>query len=389
MADNADHFDNFEPHTRLKHAILRAYVERWSRILLVRAAATRQRLRIVDACAGAGQDESGNLGSPLIAIQEAEKARGQMAEYHAGPSEVQIVAIEANRKRFRQLKERIDQLGGGHAALHGTLADYIGGLEKDFVSTPTLFFIDPFGMEPLQAGIVRRALQGPRNEVLLLFAHQAGLRHLGAADAMEEPKRRELSLFDSMEEPAAPAVPKSKELQLTADAAVRILNAAFGDERWRSVQSLPRPRRRQALVDMYSDLLRSMGARYVLPLPIIGNQTQLKYHLVFATKSGKGYEVMKDSIERALKTDLLDPRSVQLMRLGAAESDAVIEQRVRQRFAEQRAAWVGGSSIDSVKTFALQETPAMPHQMDELKRRLAPLRDRSGRALVYDFPSVG
>lgn len=385
MADSADHFESFEPHTRLKHAILRAYVERWSRILLVRSSATRQRVRIVDACAGAGQDESGNLGSPLIAIQEAEKAREQMAEYHAGSSDVQIIAIEANRKRFTQLKERIDAVEGAHVALHGSLADYIDRLERDFASTPTLFFIDPFGMEPLQAEVVRRALRGPKNEVLLLFAHQAGLRHLGAADAVEEPEERELTLFGSGERTGAPAPPKSKELQLTADAAVRILSAAFGDERWRAVQSLSRPKRRQALVDMYSDLLRSMGARYVLPLPIIGNQTQLKYHLVFATKAAKGYEVMKDSIERALRTDLVDRRSTQLMRMGVAASTAVVQEEVRKRFAGRVVPWAGEQPDASVKACALQETPAMPHQLDELKQQLAPLRVSGERALVYDF----
>ena len=242
-------------------------------------------------------------------------------------------------------------------------------------------------MDPLRAEVVRRALQGPKNEVLLLFAHQAGLRHLGAADAMEEPEEKEWDLFSQGESQPSPAAPKSRHLQLTYEAAVRILTAAFGDDRWREVLELPRPKRRQALVDMYGALLRSMGAQYVLPLPIIGNQTQLKYHLMFATKAGKGYEVMKDSIERALKSDLLDQRSVQLMRMGVAAPTMSIERMVRQRFAGRRVAWTGDDPLHSVRAHAVQETPAMPHQLADLKQRLAPLRVRDERALVYDFPA--
>lgn len=385
MVQSADHFKSFEPHTRLKHAILRAYVERWSRILLVRADSPRQRVRVVDACAGEGQDEQGNPGSPLIAIREAEKARGQMTEHRASAVEIQIVAIERDAARFKHLVKVVSAFGGRHVAKRGTLADYIAELEQDFPSTPTLFFIDPFGMEPLQAEIVRRALHGPKNEVLLLFAHQAGLRHLGAADAIDDQEEHEeLDLFGARPVPASP--PRSREVQLTGEAAVRILNAAFGDERWRVVLEMSGNKRRQALVDMYADLLRSMGAGYVLPLPIIGSQTKLKYHLMFATKSGKGYEVMKDSIERALKTDLLDQRSVQLMRMGVAAPTAAIEQAVLTRFAGRRIPWTGRSASDSLKVFALQETPAMPHQMEELKQRLKQFRVRGEQAFVYEFP---
>jgi three-Cys-motif partner protein len=385
MAQSSDHFKGFEPHTRLKHAILRAYVERWSRILLARSGSSRQRVRIVDACAGEGQDEQGNPGSPLIAIREAEKARGQMTQHRAADVDVQIVAIEKDSARFKHLADMVGAFGGRHVAHQGTLANYISALEADFSSTPTLFFIDPFGMEPLQAEVVRRALSGPKNEVLLLFADQAGLRHLGAADAIEQPDEQELDLFGTHSLPLAP-VPISKGLQDTGEAAVRILNAAFGDDRWRAVSELPRSMRRQALVDLYADLLRSMGAGYVLALPIIGSQTQLKYHLMFATKSGKGYEVMKDSIERALDKDLLDHRSAQLMRMGVAAPTPAIEQVIRKRFAGRRVPWTGNGASDSIRAFALQETPAMRHQMEDLKQRLKPLRVRGEQALVYDFP---
>jgi len=72
---NRRHFNRFAAHTRLKHAIYRYYVERWARILLH----TWDRVRIVDACAGAGADDEGTPGSPLIALDEGEKAASQLS----------------------------------------------------------------------------------------------------------------------------------------------------------------------------------------------------------------------------------------------------------------------------------------------------------------------
>lgn len=386
MVQSARHFDSFEPHTLLKHAILRAYEERWARVLLARPDSPRTRVRIVDACAGAGQDEIGNPGSPLISIQEAEKARGQLSAMRGAPVEVQVVAIEKDRARYAQLEQIVRTFGGRHQAWCGTLGDHIARLEPEFSTTPTLFFIDPFGLNPLQAEVVRRALRGAHNEVLLLFADQAALRHIGAAAAMDASEEQPLSLFD--EEITLPGPTASRELQVTADAANRIMNAAFGDNRWRAAMQHSAERRRQALVDMYGELLLSMGAQRVLSLPMIGKGSRLKYHLMFATKSGKGYEVMKDSVERAWNRELVDDRAVQLMRMGVAAPTAAIEKEVRRRFAGQRrVAWTGNHPGESVRLFALQDTPAMPHQLQELTQRLKPLRVPGERAFVYDFSS--
>ncbi|HYW12576.1 MAG TPA: three-Cys-motif partner protein TcmP [Longimicrobium sp.] len=384
MVQSARHFESFEPHTLLKHAILRAYEERWARVLLARP--PRTSVRIVDACAGAGQDEIGNPGSPLISIREAEKARDQLSRMRGLPVQVQVVAIEKDRVRFSKLEQLVAAFGGRHVALNGTLGDHIGGLEPDFTSIPTLFFIDPFGLDPLQADVVRRALRGSHNEVLLLFADQAALRHIGAAAAVDASDEPQGSLFGPDETHNVPA--PSRELRITADAANRIMNAAFGDEQWRRVMTLAPERRRQALVDMYSDLLLRMGANRVLSLPMIGKGSRLKYHLIFATKSGKGYEVIKDAVERAWNGDLVDDRAVQLMRMGVAEPTSAIEQGVRRRFAGRRVSWTGDNPSESIRLFALQDTPAMPHQLEDLKQRLASLRIPKERSLVYDFPAA-
>jgi hypothetical protein len=69
VARSKEHFEEFAPHSRYKHLILKFYFEAWLRKLGLRrgAAAT---LCYVDACAGRGADEEGNAGSPVIAPAE-------------------------------------------------------------------------------------------------------------------------------------------------------------------------------------------------------------------------------------------------------------------------------------------------------------------------------
>jgi hypothetical protein len=78
------------------------------------------------------------------------------------------------------------------------------------------------------------------------------------------------------------------------------------------------------------------------------------------------------------------------MRMGVAAPTAEIEKEVRRRFAGQRrVAWTGERPGDSIKLFALQDTPAMPHQLEDLKQRLKPLRVPGERAFFYDFSRPG
>jgi three-Cys-motif partner protein len=384
VSDSSRHFEDFASHTLLKHRTYASYVERWARILLYRPPLTR--LRIVDACAGSGGDEAGNPGSPLIAVREADAAARQMSEHRGTPVTIEVVAIEKDPARFAELARRMAPHAGRHRALPGTLADHIADFERDFASVPTLFFIDPFGLEPLRADVVKRCLAGSRNEVFLLFADQAALRHWGVIAARDEdPPSPELDLFG--EAPAAREPRTSPAaIDITAAAAERIMDAVFGSRRWRDViTATARPRRRQAFVDLYVELLKEFGAGRVLPLPVIGEQH--KYHLIYATHSPFGYGVMKQEVERGWKSGLVGARATELMRLGTSVSRTRLRGMVETAFAGREVSWGDEDRrVPSIRRHVLENTPAMPHQLDALKDDLQARRVPGMRRLVYRFP---
>ncbi|MEW5929661.1 MAG: three-Cys-motif partner protein TcmP [Gemmatimonadota bacterium] len=389
MVDSKDHFEEFEPHTLLKHAILRMYAERWARKLLLRRGAGT-RLRIVDACAGRGGDEAGNKGSPLVAAVVAKGAAAQISEMRGEPVRIEVAAIEQKPSFYRALQQNLEPFGDSVVALPGTLADHIGKFEREFDEVPTLFFIDPFGLAPLRADVVGRALAGRRNEVLLLFADQAALRHNGAA-ATAAPRELspQASMFDDEPVPAATYEPAASVAGRVrgAQRSTEILDAAYGHLDWRAaVRDVPQQERRRAFIDLYVRLLHELGAEYVLVIPIINDRFNLQYHLVHASHSVYGYTTMKEEVERAWKAGTVGDTAATLMRFGAAVSNGEIERAVRTRFAGREVGW---TEENGVQDYAMKHTPALKHQMPELKRRLADLRvPGRGREIRYKFPPL-
>lgn len=409
MAQNQKHFDEFKSHTLLKHTVLSAYLQTWARKMLLRSGATRE-LCIVDACAGAGRDAQGNAGSPVLAATVAEDAERhlqsdpQLQKGLTGPLRIDLVAIEKESKHYRALVENLKPYERRARPLRGTLADYIEEHFSLYCDTPTLFFVDPFGLAPLRADVIRRALTGPRNEVLLLFADQAALRHFGAATAAMPDLEAEiaastptqLGIFEApevqlqraREEATKRVLTKTAALQGTKPRVVEILNAAFGGEGWRPViEGTPQQQRRARFLEMYIDLLRGFGAAYVLPLPMRNTRNQHVYTLIHATQSVHGYTAMKTVVSSALNKASLSEEAVENMRFQIRSDLDEIETEVRRKFAGRSVPWTDQKDgRPNIRQFVLEETPAFDFELKELKLRLKKEKRRGHGPEIYTFP---
>jgi three-Cys-motif partner protein len=400
VSRSSKHFDEFRPHSKHKHLILGHYFAAWGHKLGLREGAGNLIL-YVDACAGRGTDELGNHGSPLIAAEAAASAESNVRDRRAGPFRIQVVAIEVDREHHKTLSALLAPFGESVRALRGTLEDHIDDLEREFVSAPALYFVDPFGLKPLQAALVRRALAGERHEALLLFADQAALRHFGAIDADETRAERrhrdatdKLWLFPEHEEERiatlqAAAIKSRDSLELTRERAIQILNDAFGDTDWLPIiDATPQRERRSAFLRLYTERLKKWGATHVLQIPIVDETDTHAYTLIHASKSAKAYTTMKEAVRYALKNSPLPPDVVEHMKRLVQTDLEAVEKVIRRRFASQEIRWAEDPNdkfAPCIKTFVLEETGTFPFELDELQQRLKRFR-MSGRAIVYSFP---
>lgn len=403
MSQSDDHFDEFEPHTLFKHRVLESYFDAWPRILLLRPNAGDCVL-YVDACAGRGSDDAGNHGSPVLAARIAFEASQQVGAMRDGSVTVQVIAIEKRPTYLKELQKNLAPYAAHARALHGTLADRIGEIDREFPTSPKFYFIDPFGLEPLDGATVRRALEGPKNEVLALFASVAARRHFGAATAGEETRAERAlaalneftSLFPELDEQdrrvLEPKAAVAREAQERGrDRAIEILDAVFQSHDWLAViEPLPREQRDAAFVELYKQFLVSCGATHVLSFPIFDATGQLKYHLVHASKSPRGHEEMKDAIAQSVNNGPLGDEIGNRIKAEMACDIDDVAVRIVKRFAGKRMRWTQDKNDKKspfVKAFALQETPALPWDLEGLKERLVAYRvPKTGNTILYDFP---
>lgn len=413
------HFELFGDHTRLKHFLLEVYLKQWATIHIAgrrKAGALPKSLWFIDAFAGAGRDEQGTPGSPLIAAGIALEINKAHYKSWGKTSGMHVLAIEAHAGRFQQLKQALEPYASVAEVRDGKLQDLIDKLipflRKN--NAPALFFLDPFGIHGLDASLLPQILGSERTEILLLFSDEGAVRLAGKAEAKvptrEEllAKRREgrLSFGDEvdaqLDELDRLEVEKIIAGHASNPRAADILDVTFGGKDWRKVaESTPAPERRQAFVRLYKEVLIEAGAKYVLPFAITTGEGRHKYTLMHASTHSSASAAMKEAMHRAHKRRPTTPAAQDMlgMDLPAEETNPTfssgadireVAMQVQAAFAGKSVPWTGRSADEqTVSGYALRHTPLLKHELPQLDaelRRLGYLEREKPRTFRFPGP---
>lgn len=398
------HFEEFREHTRLKHLILSTYLRAWGMILL----RFWDKIWFVDAFAGAGQDERGNPGSPLIAVRTAHELRQDWQQREPSrPRRLSVVAIEKDHNRFEELNRLLAEFTAASAdprayVREGSLEAYADGLLSHIATAPTLYFLDPCGVDGLQADLLPRLLAGEHNEIFALFSDTGATRLVGVlttedvdVDSAIARGMMQRNLFEELnreeeEELRQAAENRSDALDCTRPVAQRILTEALGSGDWlQEIEATPVHERPIRFVQLFMELLIAAGARFVIALPMYDSSARRIYTLVHASKSPTAFEEMKGAMSYGLKHGGL-PDDVRAIMTRALETDLdQAAQAIAQHFAGREVPWTSDdNSVDSVKRFATQHTAVFPPQLTALRQKLETLGLRiPGKKVIFRFPS--
>lgn len=405
MTQSQDHFDEFQEHTLLKHAILDTYLGSWANKLLCwgRAGDT---VFFVDAFAGAGHDKAGNPGSPLIAARIAVETQASLRKRPAtATAKMRVLAIEKMSGRSRVLAEYLkpfDEVEPGvYRVLRGTLAEHIDEIVRETAGRPTLYFLDPFGLKGLDSATYAKALSGPHNEIFALFADMGASRLHGlvTADSPDvEGQLRALeshpSLFPELDAEAAARIAAAAEekahaLDMSRPAAREHVSRALGNDAWvEHLAQIDAKDRPTAFVRMFIQRLVQDGAVYVLAIPMRNRDGRRVYTLVHASKSAKGFTAMKEAVSSGLRKETLPENVRRMIREDLAQPVENIAAQLRTAFAEQVVSWTGDVG-PTVRGYVLERTGMFDFQLDELKDTLSNegILRRISRKLMCDFRS--
>ena len=251
-----------DDHTLGKHMVLRAYMDAWLPIILSKF----ERAMFVDAFAGPGEYENGELSSPVIALN----ALAQHSSQRMMTGQMDYVFIEERTDRFVHLKNVIDrQRTKGSipsicrtSTYNDTFAHVLPRLTAPMKSDriPTFVMIDPFGISGVGMELIRALMEHPSTEVYVSFMYEYMNRFKGHPNF--EPH----------------------------------LDDLFGCADWQQGIDMPESKaRKDFFYELYRKQLKLSGAQHVLNFELYeGNQ--LKYALFFATQSDQGCDKMKQAM---------------------------------------------------------------------------------------------
>jgi three-Cys-motif partner protein len=246
-------------HTRVKHELLSKYLGAWIPVL----SSAHERIGYFDGFAGRGEYEDGSLGSPILAMQVADK----LASHY---ERMVFFFVEKDNANFQNLEDVLNRetpklLHKEKMIVikrHGEFADITDELFNELGSrgnrlVPSFFFIDPFGFGGVPFAVIKRILTNERTEVFLNLMI------------------RDINRFLILPELA----PTLTEL--------------FGTEEW--IELAAASRREIELVDFYRRQLHdNANARYSLHFRVCeSDRSSTLYYLIHATNHFKGHDIMK------------------------------------------------------------------------------------------------
>lgn len=282
-------FERMEPHTQVKLDLLRKYIKRWIRIILLgqpkSSPSHRARCLIIDGFAGKGEYENGLHGSPVILVDEAIDFCNQAKEKGWEQHTIYVLLIERAADNYAALKSCLLDRYGLHVAsgkfvplpdypsvmvscVKDTFAGSLGGILRQAGSLcPSICFIDPFGFTQTPFAVIQQYLDNPKAEIMLTLTYEHLNRFIGKSD---DTLRESVSQFFGFFRPV--------EME---DLVSRLSRATSDD-------------RKRIIVETYSSQITHLTkAKHVLSFDIQENR-RTKLVMFFATQHPKGFDVMKE-----------------------------------------------------------------------------------------------
>lgn len=258
------YFDEIKEWSERKLNILEKYLEAATKIM---ASLNQEETRVyyIDGFAGVGIYENGDKGSPVRAAELAKQIRDSGKSYT-----LKCINVEEKKNNFANLQKSTDIFGNLVINLPGAFAANVDTILKEIKKTPSICFLDPFGVEGLDWDAVIKMIQrtGP-TDFWIRFDTEYVLR------------------LNGFYESSAPE----------AAAKLNILTRTYGinniTQIHNSLRGISTETRKKNAVDLYQTLLHEAfkkikGNAYVASYNIRGIDGDEKYYLVFASADQKG-----------------------------------------------------------------------------------------------------
>ena len=275
MTGTEGFFEERTEQSRVKAAIVEKYFDAWSRVMMANQKRYRGesdwRIAYIDLFAGPGRYEDGTESTPLLVLKKA-------LEHDELRERLVVILNDKNPGNCEQLAQAISEIPDIESLAHQPqilnveVGEEIVEVFRDMKLVPTLFFVDPWGYKGVSLDLIDSLVKDWGCDGIFFFNYN----------------RINMGLDNDLVE--------------------EHMNALFGEKRATELREMLRgldpDERETAVVENLTEALKARGPEYVLPFCFRNESgTRTKHHLIFVTKSFRGYDIMKDIMARESSTD--------------------------------------------------------------------------------------
>lgn len=299
---NPEYWAEYSNLQHVKHKLIREYLKGWFPKVTLGPTGCR-RLLYIDTHAGRGKHQTGELGSPLVALTTLleHTSRNQMLQN----TEVRFYFIEGDEENATALKAELS----GHAVPNNVFAEVESGgcfqiietavadIEKDGKRmAPAFFFVDPYGFK-LPGNLLRKLLSYPKVELFVNVIWREldmAIQQCRGTHCPPQPASTGPDLFGSQTDPEREraAAQKREKSRVSLEAT---LNSVFDGDGWRTIDADGADHRAEQCADVFRQMT---GAQWGTYLRMLDNQ-RVRYFLLHLTKHSAGRDLMKDCMWKA------------------------------------------------------------------------------------------
>lgn len=356
---NAKFFDEQLEQSLVKATIVERYFRAWASLMeqVSKRRVEEPRIGYIDLFAGPGRYKDGAKSTPLRVIESAVSdpwLRRSLVALFNDKDEAAVKDLQAaldSLPGIETLKHRPE-------VRHGDVGDE---LVSSFASTrliPTLYFVDPFGYKGLSLKLINSVLKDWGSEAIVFFNFNR--INMGINNLMVEPH----------------------------------MQALFGEERIHTlrdeVAGLSPREREEAVINAVAAAMVDIAGRsiYVLPFRFLrGDGVRTSHYLIFATKSIKGLEMMKDVMARSSDADD-DGVPYFEYSPGPSRQPGLFPERRIEQLAEQLSQHFAGRSIGFDEVFSDFEHSQLgtPYLRKHYRQALKVIEEAGGLDCTYSEP---
>jgi three-Cys-motif partner protein len=254
-------FEETTEQSLVKATIVSKYFWAWANVILPTAKKMSNKIAYIDLFAGPGRYKDGTKSTPILVLERA-------IQEPAIRETIICMFNDKDSDNSSSLEKAIDKLPGIEKLKHKPVVynEEVGSqivkMFEEMNLVPTLFFVDPWGYKGLSLKLVNSVLKDWGCDCIFFFNYNRinmGLNNPFFVDHM---------------------------------------NSLFGEDRADNLRSKldgVKPAKREIMIlEELIKALSALGGKYVLPFRFKdSNGKKTSHHLIFVSKSFKGYEIMK------------------------------------------------------------------------------------------------